>query len=79
MQSLICCSDTIILYAAKTKGGWIEQCPAPKQVHFDDFSLPRNEGRPGKETLTGTCKLTFSLHARLLLPVMFLLQAFIIT
>ena len=31
------------------------------------------------ESLTGTCRLTFLLYARFVLPVMFLLQAFMIT
>ena len=80
MQSLIRCSDIIKLWVAKTKGGWIKKKrPVGKWVYFANLSLSRNKGKPWKESLTGNFRLTFSLYARLVVPVMFLLKAFTIT
>ena len=48
-------------------------------MRFAELSLPRNEGRPQKERMMETCRLTLLLYARLVLPVMILLQAFTIS
>ena len=57
----------------------IEKYKTHSYKTFSNFTLPRNEERTWKESLMGTCRLTSSLYARLMLPVMFLLQAFMIT
>ena len=51
-------------------------CPVSTEVkylHFADFSVSRNKGRPWKESQTRTFRLTFSLYARSVLSMMFLL------
>ena len=69
----------IRLCVAKIKGEWVKQHCLGKYEHFGDFSWPRNEGRPWKESLPGTFKLIFSMNTGVVAsPVMFLLYAFTI-
>ena len=45
--------------SCKSEGRVDKKLPVEKQEHFVDFSLPRKEGRPLKENLTGTSRLVF--------------------
>ena len=46
MQNLICCNDIITFGIAIMMKGWIKQRNIANYVHFNDFSLPKNKGRP---------------------------------